>query len=260
MTERPVVNGFYWGDIHTHEMEPWVRNLVWGNGGMLDTHTAKYQFMGDVFSMHTRGHHEIRNFHERYRKQAEDEELVEDEIQVTTDFLNEADRPWCEMVIVPANHDRHLDRWLNEADFRLDTVNAKYFCWLQYHLLDAIDEGDKDFNILEFATREKGLHEGIRFLSMDESFMTVGIENGLHGDKGQNGSRGSTVSLGKLGRPLNKGHDHTAAIRGNVYSAGACSLRFGYMDGPNSHSVSHIVNYENGSRAIVTMWSGKWRA
>jgi hypothetical protein len=260
VTEDHVVEGLYWGDVHVAEQDVWVRRLGWGSGGMLDTLRPRYQFFGDVFSMHRRGHHEIRDFHSRYAKMSEEEESVEDEVQLTSDFVVEAERPWCETVIVPSNHDRHLERWLNEADFRADPLNAKFFCLLQYHLLDAMDRKDHGFNVLEWAMQRAGTPDTVRFLSLDESFIVAGIENGLHGDLGPNGSRGSTRTLTKLGRAINKGHDHTAAIRDNVYSSGACSLSFDYMKGPNSHSVSHIVTYRNGKRAIVTMWADKYRA
>jgi len=216
--------------------------------------------MGDVFSMQSRGHHDMKDFKRTYEKHLDEEETVEEEIQLTADFLNECTRKWCETIIIPSNHDRHLDRWLNEADFRADPVNAKYFLELEWEVLDAIDNGDKGFNILEHALVSAGASEKIRFLSLDESYVLHGVENGLHGDLGPNGSRGSTKALTKLGRPLNKGHDHQAAIAWPVYSAGACSLRFSYQKGPNSHSISHIDTYKNGARTIITMWSNKWRA
>lgn len=257
---KRVVESIYWGDVHAAEMELWVRDLAWGRGGMLDWTMAKYQFMGDVLSMRSRGHHEIDNFHVSYQKHMAGEESVKDEVQLTADFLNEAYRGWCETVVVQANHDRHLDRWLNEADFRKDPVNAKYFLELQWEVLDAFDRGDKDFSIMEWALNQAGAQDDVRFLRTDESFIVAGVENGLHGDLGMNGSRGSTRGLTKLGRPINKGHDHSAAIRDGVYSAGACSLSFAFMVGPNSHSVSHIATYENGKRTIITMFGGKWRA
>ena len=260
VTETDVVKSIYWGDAHAAELSLWIRKLAWGSGGMLDTLRPTHQFIGDIFSMRSRSHHETHDFHRSYRKHAEEQESVQEEVQLTTDFANDANRPWCEMIIVPSNHDRHLDRWLNEFDFRRDPLNAKYFCLLQYQILDAIDRDDVTFNILEYAMRSAGLDVSVRFLPLDESCVIAGIENGLHGDLGPNGSNGSTRALTKLGRPINKGHDHTAAIRGVVYSAGACAEHFSYSKGPNSHSVSHIVTYENGSRAIVTMWSGKWRA
>jgi hypothetical protein len=138
---------------------------------------------------------------------------------------------------------------------------------LQSRYLEALDDGDEDFNILAFALCEAGAPEATRFLAEDESFIICrrsptgdGIECGLHGDLGPNGARGSTRALRKLGRRVIKNHDHTAAIIDGVYSGGACSLSFPYMKGPNSHSVSHVVAFKNGARQIVTFWGGKYRA
>ncbi len=257
---KSVVKSIYWGDVHAAESDRWIRNLGWGAGGMLDTTRPAYQFVADIFSMRSRTHHEIRDFHRSYAKHVEGQEAVEDEVRLTADFLNEAVRPWCETVVIPSNHDRQLYRWLNEADFRLDPVNAKYFCELQWQVLDAMDRGDKDFNVLEYALVKAGAPRDVRFLATDESFVIYGAENGLHGDLGLNGAPGSTASLTKLGRAVNKGHDHVAAIRDQVYGAGACATRFSYTKGPSSHSVSNIVTYENEARAILTMWSERWRA
>ncbi len=260
-----VTEAINWADSHAAEMELWVRELVWGDGGMLDTLHPRKQFMNDVFSMRSRGHHDMKDFHRTYEKHTEEEESVEDEIGLTAVFLSDSVRPWCETVVVHSNHDRHLDRWLNEADFRRDPINARYFCLLQYTLLSRKDRGDKDFSVLEWALKQKACPKGVRFLAPDESFVILkdklgGIECALHGDQGPNGSRGTTSSLTKLGRAVTKGHDHKATIQGQVYSAGACSLDFPYMSGPHSHSVSHVVAYKNSTRSILTMWDRRWRA
>ncbi len=255
-----VTEGLYWGDAHPPEMEAWARKLGWGEGGMLDTLRPPHQFMGDIFSMSYRSPHEAKNYKRLYELHVEGEECVEDEIQLTADFLVEASRPWCETKVVAANHDRHLDRWLNEADFRKDPINGKIFVELWWQIMDAIDRGDKDFNILEWALKSRGADKAIRFLSVDENFRVAGIENALHGDIGINGGPGSTQGLTKLGIPVNKAHDHKAAIRGLVYSAAACAMNFQYTKGPNSRSISHIATYKNGKRAILTMWMNKWRA
>lgn len=262
-----VVDAIYWGDIHTAEMALWVRELGWSEGGVVDQLRPARQFLGDIFSMRSRGHHELKNFHATFKKMVNGEGIVEDEMQVTADFLREADRPWLESVVISSNHDRHLDRWLNEANPNLDPPNARYFMTLQSAYLKAIEVGDSDFDILEWALNncEGGIPDRVLFLGEDQSYVICksangGIECGLHGDLGANGSRGSTRGFRKLGRPTNKGHDHTAAIQWPVFSAGACSLDFPYMKGPNAHSVSHIVNFVNGARQIMTFWNRKCRA
>jgi hypothetical protein len=267
LAEKTFVEAISWGDIHAAEMDLSVRQLGWSAGGMLDQLAPSKQFVHDIFSMRSRSHHELRNFHRTYEKFANGEGSVEGEMEITADFMREANRPWLETIVVRSNHDRHLDRWLNEANPALDPQNAKYFNALQFQILNAIDNGDKGFNILEWALRhtEGGIPDEVRFLGEDESYVICknvdgGIECGLHGDLGPNGARGSTQTLAKLGRRVNKAHDHKATWRGGTLSAGACSLSFAYMKGPHAHSVSHIVTFKNSARQIVTMWQGKFRA
>lgn len=261
--ELECVEAIVWGDIHAIEMEPWIRDLGWGAGGMLDALRPRFQFMHDIFSMRSQSPHEWRNFHSDYAKYLTGGGSVEAEVVETADFLNQANRAWCQTYVVPSNHDRHLERWLNEFDPRKDVANARYFYKLQALKLELIEKGENPA-ILEWALRDAGLHGNVRFLAEDESFVICedvdgGIECGLHGDRGPGGARGSTRNLGKLGRAVTKGHDHVAAIRDNVYSVGVCAENLGYVKGPLSHSASHVVTYWNGARQIVTMWKGKWR-
>lgn len=262
---RTFIEAMAWGDIHAAEMDLWVRNLGWSHGGCLDQLRPRKQFMHDVFSMRSRGHHEMKDFIRTYQKMVAGEGSVEGEMQVTADFLSDAVRPWCETIVVRSNHDRHLDRWLNEADPKKDPANAGYYTKLMGKLLSATDAGEP-FNVLEWALRAAGSPKAIRFLAEDESFIVCkrtpsgGIELGLHGDLGPNGSRGSTRNLRKLGRAVTKMHDHQAAIRDKVWSGGACSLNFPYMKGPTAHSISHVPHFDNGARQILTFWQGKFRA
>jgi hypothetical protein len=267
VSAKKVVAGITWGDFHAVGMEPWVKELAWGDGGMLDTVGCRWQFMGDVFSMRARNPHEEHNFHRTYEKYANEEDSVEGEIELTADSLSYALRDWCETIVVQSNHDDHLTRWLNESDFRKDPINARYFCELQAKLLRAYDKGDKDFNILEQALKAVTIYiSEIRFLGHDESYVILkevdgkGIECALHGHRGTNGARGSTQNLAKLGRRVTKAHDHQATIRGNVHSVGTCCLTESYAKGPGSWSVAHSLAYENGCRTLITMWNNKWRA
>jgi hypothetical protein len=44
-----------------------------------------------------------------------------------------------------------------------------------------------------------------------------------------------------------------------VYVAGTMELQHGYNKGPSGWAVSHIVQYPDGKRALVTMQNGKIR-
>lgn len=264
--QTSVTHAINWGDTHAVEMDRWVREACFGEDGILDSLMPAKQFHNDLLSFRSRSHHEMRDPIRMYEKHAEDEENVEEEVEVTAEVLAESDREWCETIVVPSNHDRHLDRWISEADWKRDPVNARFYLRCAEAILTAIDEGEKDFNAMEWALREKAQFGYVRFLSRNEGYVIckrkdfVGIECGLHGDEGANGAKGSTQSLIRLGRPINKGHDHILTRRGFVMSAGACAESFVYMNGPSAHSIAHILTYENGARTHIMMFNGKWRA
>ncbi len=260
------VEAIVWGDIHEAEMDPTVRKLAWGRGGMLNTLRPRVQVGHDIFSMRSRGHHDLKDPHVLFGKYARGEDKVEDEVGSCAAWLIEAHRDWCTTVVVPSNHDRHLERWLKEEDPRKgDLANWRYHTELQLAYLLALESKANRFNVLEHALRAKGAPAATVFLAEDSSYVLCrdidgGIEVALHGDLGANGARGSTQGLTHLGRPVIKGHDHTATKRDNVWSVGACSLRFPYMKGPSAHSVTHAVVFENAKVQLITMWNGKWRA
>lgn len=262
------VEALVWGDIHTAEMEPWVKECGWAQGGMLDTLGPRTQVVHDIFSMRSRGHHEMKDFAAMFRKHVGGEESVEAEVAECAAFLRYAAREGTDMVVIPSNHDRHLTRWLTEEDPRKDLLNAAYHTKLLSRMLDRMTAQELSFNVLAYALDLAGLPDDVRFLEEDESFVITkggaaepgGIECGLHGDRGPAGARGTTRNLARLSRAVIKGHDHTATIRDNVFSVGACSLEFPYMRGPSAHSITHCVVFENGARQLVTMWKGKWRA
>jgi hypothetical protein len=166
---------------------------------------------------------------------------------------------------VNSNHHDHLLRWLREADWRKDPINAEFYAEAQVVLLRAIRCGDRSFDILKWAIERAGT-KGIRFLGEDESFIICkrfggGIEQGMHGHQGVNGAKPSPKALTKTGRKANVGHSHSAGLYEGLAVAGTNSkLDLGYNKGMSSWSHSDIITYPNGKRAIITIWDGKWRA
>lgn len=256
------------GDIHESEMDPVVRKLMWGEGGMVDVLRPKYQFFHDSMNFRNRNHHDMKDTHAMFAKYANKIESVHDEFSGLKGLLHEeAYREWCESVVVDSNHDNATVRWLKDPIALKDPVNLRLWHQMNERCLQAIEEQDKSFHLVEWQLRRMGLRPEIRFLREGEGFIIApdesgGIQCGMHGHKGQNGSRGNPTSLARMGRRANTGHTHSAGIVAGLYTAGTCSfLRLGYNKAdPSSWSHSHIVTYRNGKRAIVTMWAGKWRA
>lgn len=267
LLEGEPVEAINWGDLHTAVIDPGCRALAFDAGGMLDSLRPKHQLAHDVIDfVVNKGHHDRKNSHARFRKKILGQTNISAEVDGVKDLLDEMRREWCLTVVADANHDRHLERWLNENDHRHDDGNAIFMleCELEFRRAIEKDPCRKWLHLHE-ALKRKGLDPADVFLHADDQFVICpdeggGIECSLHGDIGPNGSRGSPIGLSKMGRRANTGHTHSACILDGLYVAGTMSLlEQDWNVGPSSWSHSHIVSYPNGKRAIVTFYNGKWR-
>ncbi len=265
-----------WGDIHRAILDPDVAAGAWGidaetlesvsSDSMLDALRPFDQFFHDLFHGEAINHWQADKPHERYALHVKDRLNVDREVKSCASFLRAAKREWCRSDVVESNHDYWISRWLQATDIRKDLANATaYFRWnLAAH--QAIENGTENFSIFRHVLHEAdpaGM-EGVNFIPIGSSFEICkdrgGIECGLHGHVGTNGSVGSTQNLTKVAIKINKGHDHQATVHDGVYSAGVCATDKNLQKGPSSHSKSHIVTYLNGKRSIVTMQGPAWRA
>lgn len=267
VTEGNRVEAITWGDVHARMLDPTVKALSWGDGGMLDTLQPRYQFVHDVLDFRSRNHHEVKNGLRMFARYASGTDSVEAEVRDVGELLDKViARDWCETVVVDSNHDRAMERWIVDTDYRRDPVNAEYYLEAALACHRAVRNEDDDFHLLEWAIQKLGHGLNARFLREDESFvicreMQGGVECGMHGHLGPNGMRGSALGFARMGRRANVGHAHAAAILHGVFQAGTSSkLDLGYNKGPSSWSHSHIITYPEATRSIVTMWNGRWRA
>jgi hypothetical protein len=186
-------------------------------------------------------------------------EEVDRELDKVADLLTNISRPTTKTIVVESNHDLALLRWLKDADWRDDPVNAEFMLEAQLECVRAVNRGEESFSILEWVIQRKGVPPDIQFLRQDESFTVNGIEFGLHGHLGANGSRGHPRQFTKLGPRMVTGHTHSASILDGVYTVGTSSLLdLGYNVGPSSWSHTHCVVYPSGKRTLVPMRGSKF--
>lgn len=249
-----------WGDIHVPRTDEQVIEAAWSDGGILDQLHPRTQVFHDIIDFHARSHHEVKDHVKMFRRHVLGLDSIGTELRLAAAFLDMAHRDWCSSIVVNSNHDRFLERWVVDADFKRDPKNAKLYLKCAAAWYQAIEDRDDDFLLLEHCLEHAGLESEPTFLRRDQSHLIAGIEHGYHGDEGPNGARATSANLSNLGRKMNVGHTHTAEIHDSVYIAGTFSeLDMGYNHGPSSWSHSFIVVYRNGKRAIVTLNEGQWR-
>ena len=252
-----------WGDIHVRTMSRDISNLGWGSGGILDTLKPRRQILHDLLDFRSANHHDRDDPWKTMAKHAAGATAVAAEVAEAATFLGKAARPWCETVVVRSNHDEAMVRWLKEADFREDPENAVFYLETNLAAYRAMAVGDT-FDAIEHTLRAAGAPKRTRFLKRDEEYLVCegaggGIELGMHGDKGANGSRGSLAQFARTGRKCVIGHSHVAGIVEGAYQVGVMgALDMGYNEGQSSWSHSNVVVYPNGKRAVLTIWNGRW--
>lgn len=277
VTQGHRVEAITWGDIHAERLDPKVALAAWGIDAstldakspvsMLDDLKPKVQFFHDVLDFRRRNHHNVKDPHFMFEMWAKGTERVEAEIAKVAEFLLATQRPFCDSVVVDSNHDRALRRWLRDADYRYDPANARFFLQCQAALYKAIEDGEENFLIIEWAVRQAAKLEATIFLHNTDTYVICrqaggGIECALHGDQGANGAKAVINTFARMGPKANIADKHGAGIFEGIYQAGhSCKRDMVYnRGGLSSWNPSHIVTLPSGKRQMVTMQGTKYRA
>ncbi len=260
------------GDWHHDQLDPHIAMASVGydvesrqfvdRPNLFDRLKPIYAFAEDTLDFRWRNHHNIRDPHAMATMSARGTVSVEREISEAVGFANGLRREWCEVVVVESNHDSAIVKWIKADDGRYDPDNA--YLWHRFNAAwhDAIRSGSSNFNATEYAFRALGLADDVTFVRAGESFVVCDVENGLHGDLGIGGSRGSPNQFRRFGRKVTSGHTHSPKICDGSYVAGVSAKLFqGYNVGPTTWAHAHVVLYPYGARAMIPMVAdGRYRA
>lgn len=267
VSEGHRVDAVVWGDIHARQMDSKMATLSWGPGGILDVLRPRRQVLHDILDFRSQNHHDRKDPWKTYVKHCAGKTNVADEVAEVAAFLAKATRGWCETAIVQSNHDEALVRWLKEADYREDPDNAEWMLAATWRAYRAMKAGDDTYYPLAdaVARASPSRPRRVRWLRRDEEYVVCpdaggGIELGMHGDIGVNGSRGSLPTFAKTGRKCIVAHSHTAGLRLGAMQVGVSgSLDMGYNTGQSAWSHTHAIVYPNGKRTLFTVWNLRWR-
>jgi hypothetical protein len=224
---------------------------------------AQNVVLHDVHDGQSTNHHESKNPFAQIALFREGRRDVAAEILKTFEFLRmTAAKTRAKVHVVASNHNDFLDRWLRTHDWRDDPQNAKMFLRAALSVAESAgaENGVPAYDsFLPSAWAGVGFKELVTWLKRGESFMVAGVELGLHGDVGPNGSRGSLKNLSRLGVKVVTGHSHTPGIHNGHYQVGTNSrLNLGYNTGPSSWMHTNCLVYASGKRTLVHCIDGKW--
>lgn len=251
------------GDEHVNFYDESILEATYGKTGMVQTLKPEFIVRHDVLDCYSISHHHAKNVFTRYGKHLSGNNNIEDELIDTLDFIERTTPDFAKSLIVPSNHHTHLTRWLNEADPKLDMVNAKIYHQLMYMMLDSVVS---EKNVVSYAdpfalwAKTRDLSDKVQFLSTMDKVEIATIDINNHGDSGINGSRGSAMSFNDLPQKTVIGHGHSPSISKGCYVVGTSSnLRLDYNKGLSSWAHAHCVIYPNGKRQLIFIMDKKWK-
>jgi hypothetical protein len=226
------------GDDHAAEIDKRISNLL--DRVQTNHVNAHCKISHDTWSQRVSNHH---NLHENITQAQAVEDgffKVDQEIDVTRQFLIDKSNLHGKVVVVPSNHNEAFDRMLQDGRYIEGGVNwlaghvcglAKYckvdpvqFATAHYSdfmrvfrdYMEAIRTGQaKDFKL----SSKTGL-EKVLFLKQGQSFKFGGFELGHHGDDGSNGAKGSPKAMREIHVASVSGHTHTPWLYNNTVVVG----------------------------------------
>lgn len=262
---RKIRANLVMGDTHHPFTDPSVIEATFGEGGIVEVVNPEWLVWHDLHDFHERNHHHKGKFFINLAKQNSGNDDVHAALRDTFEFVSRVSKGR-KNLIVPSNHPEALARWVEETDPRTDPRNCLF--WAEtFHAMargttwDA--KGPHTIDPFAYWGRKMLVDPGATtFLKRGESFTLLGIELGMHGDKGANGSKGSRRGYTKIGVKSVIGHGHGPGIDGGVVQVGTNSyLIMGYNVGaPSSWLHTDCLLYPNGKRGLINIVGGRWRA
>lgn len=259
------VAGIVVGDLHHPHCDADAVAATWGSGGrdgLFGRLRPRVQVLHDVCDMRGRSHHQRRDAHARFEHHVRGTGDVRAELAGTAAFIERIRIADGETVVVQSNHDQHFLRWLREADHRSDPLNAEFQLDRERALLARIRAGGGTSMFFAETMRflsADGL-DRVRFLGDGEGYTVGGVECGIHGHAGPDGTRGAIGVFERLGIDMVLGHFHRPVARGGLHVAGVCQLDLGYNRGPSSWAIAHVVCHDDGTRQHVFLDGDRFAA
>jgi hypothetical protein len=191
---------------------------------------------------------------------------AEDEFLSACKFVSDRTTGSLKSYIVASNHNDWLHRFILERDWKtLSPRDRGFYLKVASKLYEQSksltgDDAERLNAFIMLAKEHFADNGNVRVLDYEESCLVEGVECGMHGHYGPNGSRGSAKSMRRIGVKSIIGHSHTPAIEEGCYQVGTSTkLTRGYTHGPSSWLNTHCVIYPNGKRTLINIIDGKWR-
>jgi hypothetical protein len=181
------------------------------------------------------------------------------------DLLQYSRNPRVKVHMIASNHNEHLTKWLEGGKNHTAPLRGPVEDLILWHTLNgrcmaALAEGI-EVNPLDIYLKNSALkfeHE-IIWETRREPLYIEGVDLGQHGDRGVNGSKGSTVLFSRVGRKTMIGHGHYREIEKaawRVPTSGPVSPD--YQQGYSLSTQGHGAIMPGGKRQLFDINNGRF--
>ena len=218
---------------------------------------CKKIYLNDLFDARSINPHEKDNIYFKYKRPSYQKSLEED-----LNYLGSFIQSFCkdiknkEFIVIPSNHNDFVKRYLQSGEFIKDSAeNIKLACELFQHYFEGTDPIEYYLNSRNFLKSIK-----IKFCNRDDNLVSNSFST-PHGDKGNNGGRGSASSFDKVFNKSITGHSHSPQIfRSSARVGCLCLLRQDYISGTGSSWLhSNALTYPNGTFQLIHIIDGAYK-
>ena len=263
VSKAPPAEALVMGDTHVDFVDPDVIKATFINkNSIVKTLKPKKLLWHDLVDFYSRNHHHSKDPITLFAVQQSGMDDVRAEVQRACKFVDTYTPKGTLSILVPSNHPEAINRWLREADWRQDPVNAEFYLETALQVVRSARMGKGGATSIDpfLYWADKYIKTKVKLLDRDESCVIKKIECGLHGDKGANGARGNIRTFARIGVKTIVGHSHTPGISDGCYQTGTSTyLNRDYTSGLSSWLQTHCIIYANGKRSLINIISGEYR-
>ena len=257
-TKLGRVPGLIMGDSHVYNISPAVVEATFGGkDSICGVLRPEKLIWHDLLDFYTGSHHHERFPYLEYQKAKFKRDDVFDELLQTVKFAVSHTPKGTQSLIVPSNHDQHLDRWLQRP--LANNRNARIYHFLNHLIYEYIDQHNEIPSALRVFADAFVPDHSLEFLDAGKGYKLKGIEVAQHGEYGANGGRGSINAYAKSAHKHVIGHYHSPGIRQGTTQVGTSTGELDYIRGLGGWLNSHAVVYPNGKRSLINIIEGQWR-
>nr|BFD64961.1 hypothetical protein BdHM001_36420 [Bdellovibrio sp. HM001] len=203
----------------------------------------------DTWDQHISNHHNEGKYILKAKMAERGLDRIEVERRVTSEFLERKSKDYDQVVVVVANHNEALARFLDEARYIKESQNwllGSILSLAQFHNIDPVefatkhydgfkgaiekyfDQINKGSQIPTLALTEKAKLNKVRFMRVGETFEFGGFSLSYHGDEGAGGSSGTPEAMGFIhsgsvasyDAGVVTGHTHSSMIYNRTINVG----------------------------------------